>query len=203
MIRMTTLHLERARDDFERRRPIDVNAVEAAARDLLTTLGVDLDEETLQETPGRMARAYIELLTPEPFTATTFPNDGEYNELVLERSIPFASLCEHHVLPFVGVAHVGYVPGQRIIGLSKLGRAVEHLARGLQVQERLTVDIADWLEDTVAPEGVGVMLEAEHLCVSMRGARTTGSRTVTSRLTGKLRDEPAMRAEFFARCAGQ
>jgi len=198
---MTSLHLERARDDFDRRRPIDVNAVEAAAQKLLMTLGVDLDDETLQETPGRMARAYIELLTPEPFTATTFPNDGEYDELVLARSIPFASLCEHHVLPFVGVAHVGYVPGDRIIGLSKLARAVEHCARGLQVQERLTVEIADWLEDTLAPEGVGVMLEAEHLCISMRGARTTGSRTVTSRLTGKLREEPATRAEFFARCA--
>ena len=198
---MTTLYLERARERTDRRRPIDVNAVERAARELLLTLRIDVDDEVLRETPGRLARAYAELLTPEPFTATTFPNDGEYDELVLARSIPFASLCEHHVLPFVGVAHVGYLPGSRIVGLSKLARAVDHCARGLQVQERLTVDIADWLQATLEPEGVGVMIEAEHLCISMRGVRTAGSRTVTSRVLGQLRDDPAARAEFFARCS--
>ena len=177
---MTTLPLERAASAPTVEGRSTSTRWNVRRGELLQTLGIDVDDEVLRETPGRLARAYAELLTPEPFTATTFPNDGEYDELVLARSIPFASLCEHHVLPLVGVAHVGYLPGSRIVGLSKLARVVEHCARGLQVQERLTVDIADWLQATLEPEGVGVMIEAEHLCISMRGARTAGSRTVTS-----------------------
>jgi len=145
-----------------------------------------------------VALAYEELLTPQPFVATTFPNDEGYDGLVLERDIPFSSLCEHHMLPFVGVAHVGYLPADRIVGLSKLARLVEHLARGLQVQERLTVQIGDWLSEHLAPKGVGVVLEAEHMCMSLRGAKAAGARTVTSSLHGLLRDDARSRGEFLA-----
>ena len=122
------------------------------------------------------------------------------SRVFLTRSIPFASLCEHHVLPFVGVAHVGYLPADRILGLSKLARVVEHFSHGLQVQERLTVQIADWLDEHLSPRGVGVVLEADHLCMSIRGVRSTGGRTLTSRVTGTLRTDPRARQEFFALC---
>ena len=179
---------------------IDLVRAERAARDLLRALGQDTQSEGMRETPARMARAYAELFTPDPFDLTTFPNDEGYDELVLARSIPFASLCEHHVLPFVGVAHVGYLPKRRILGLSKLARVVEHFAHGLQVQERLTVQIADWLDEELAPRGVGVVIEAEHLCMSIRGVRSTGGRTLTSRVTGTLRTDVRARQEFFALC---
>src|SRR3712207_5037936 len=130
---------------------------------------------------------YAELLTPSPFTATTFRNDGGYDELVVARDIPFHSLCEHHLLPFVGRAHVAYLPGERIVGLSKLARVVDHFSRRMQVQERLTTQIASWLTDTLQPKGVGVVLEAEHLCMSLRGVQKTGSETVTSALHGTVR----------------
>src|SRR5919199_1479562 len=148
---------------------IDLDAAEEPARRLLEALGADLDNDNLRETPRRVAASLAEMLTPKPFTATTFPNDERYDELVIARAIPFHSLCEHHVLPFYGVAHVGYLPGERIVGLSKLGRVVEMFARRLQVQERMTVQIARWVEDTLSPRGVGVDLEAEHLCMSLRG----------------------------------
>ena len=138
------------------------------------------------------------MLTPRSFNLTTFPNDERYDELVLARDIPFHSLCQHHLLPFTGVAHVGYLPGDRILGLSKLARVVELFARGLQVQERLTKQVADWLQDQLAPKGVGVVLEAEHLCMSLRGVQARGSRTVTSALHGLLREDFRSRAEFFA-----
>jgi GTP cyclohydrolase I len=153
---------------------IDADAAERAASDLLAALGVDITAPDLRATPRRMVSSLTELLTPPAFHPTTFANDEGYDELVLARSIPFASLCEHHVLPFVGVAHVGYLPGERILGLSKLARIVEHFAHGLQVQERLTVQIADWLDENLLPRGVGVVLEAEHLCMSIRGVRSTG-----------------------------
>jgi GTP cyclohydrolase I len=170
----------------------------SAAAAFLSALGVDVDSESMRETPGRMARAYAELLTPRPFAMTTFPNDEGYDELVLARSVPVQSLCEHHMLPFVGVAHVGYLPGERILGLSKLARVVELFARRPQVQERLTVQVARWLHTTLAPRGVGVVVEAEHLCMTLRGVRAGESRTVTSALHGQLRDDPRSRAEFFA-----
>jgi GTP cyclohydrolase IA len=176
---------------------LDQAAVERAARDLLEALGADLDDESLSETPRRMAAAYAELLTPEPFHATTFPNDGHYDELVLVRDIPFHSLCEHHLLPFVGVAHVAYIPAERIVGLSKLARVVDHFARNLQVQERLTTQVADWFERELSPKGVGVVLEAEHTCMSLRGAAKPGTRTVTSALHGLVRDDPRTRQEFL------
>jgi GTP cyclohydrolase I len=177
---------------------LDPIAVERAARDLLLALGADPSDEGLRDTPRRVAAAYEELLSPQPFDATTFSNDGGYDEMVLLRDIPFHSLCEHHLLPFVGVAHVGYIPGDRIIGLSKLARVVDHFARDLQVQERLTTQIAGWFERELSPKGVGVVLEAEHLCMSLRGATKPGTRTVTSALHGLVRDDPRTRQELLA-----
>ena len=177
-------------------------SAEQAAADFLTALGADLDNESLRETPRRMAALYAELLTPAPFKATTFPNDGGYDELVVARDIPFHSLCEHHLLPFVGTAHVAYLPGERILGLSKLARVVDYFARSLQVQERLTRQVADWLQDELAPKGVGVVIEAEHMCMSLRGAQKHGATTVTSALHGLVRDDPRTRQEFLALATG-
>ena len=177
---------------------MNLDAAEHAARDLLVALGADVSEEGLRDTPGRIARAYAELLTPIPFNATTFPNDGSYDELVVVRDIPFQSLCMHHMLPFHGVAHVAYLPGERIVGLSKLGRVVDFFARDLQVQERLTTQVADWVETTLGARGVGVILEAEHLCMSMRGVQKPGSRTVTSALRGVVKEDPRTRQEFLS-----
>jgi len=176
----------------------DPAAAERAAREFLLALGVSLDSESLRDTPARMARAYAELFTPRPFDLTTFPNDEGYDELVLARAIPVRSVCEHHMLPVVGVAHVGYLPGARILGLSKLARVVEHFARRPQVQERLTKQVADWLCEQLRPKGVGVVIEAEHSCMTLRGVLAVGSNTVTSTLLGSLRDDARSRQEFFA-----
>ncbi|HEX8102299.1 MAG TPA: GTP cyclohydrolase I FolE [Solirubrobacteraceae bacterium] len=181
---------------------VDAAAAERAAGELLAALGVDLTSESLRDTPRRMAHMYAELLTPAPFTPTTLPNDGGYDELIVATQIPFHSLCEHHLLPFTGVAHVGYIPGERIIGLSKLARVVDHFARDLQVQERLTTQVAGWLADHLQPKGVGVVLEAEHLCMSLRGVQKTGARTVTSALSGLVRDDPRTRQELLALTTG-
>ncbi len=177
---------------------VDLAAAEAAAGDFLAALGVGLGAEGLRGTPGRMARAYAEMFRPRPFDLTTFPNDEGYDELVIARSLPVLSVCEHHLLPFVGIAHVGYLPGERILGLSKLARVVEHFARRPQVQERLTQQVADWLHSHLSPRGVGVVVEAEHLCMTVRGVQAAGSTTVTSALHGVLRQDAAARAEFFA-----
>jgi GTP cyclohydrolase I len=177
---------------------IDLDAAEDAAAALLTALGLDLDDPVLAATPGRMARGYAELLTPRDFSLTTFPNDESYDELVIARDIPFVSVCEHHLLPFVGTATVGYLPGDRILGLSKLARVVEQFARRPQVQERMTTQIARRLDEELRPRGVGVVVEAEHSCMTLRGVRATGSSTVTSALLGVLRSEPDSRAEFLA-----
>jgi len=177
---------------------IDLTAAEQAVRDLLVALGRNPFSEHLAQTPRRVAGAFAEMLTAEPFDLTTFANDEGYDELVLARDIPFQFLCEHHLLPFHGVAHVGYVPGGRILGLSKLARVVELFARDLQVQERLTTQVAGWLQEHLEPLGVGVVLEAEHLCMSLRGVRATGARTVTSAVHGLLRDDARSRQEFFA-----
>jgi GTP cyclohydrolase IA len=179
-------------------RRIDAHAAQKAAAELLVALGADLADEGMRETPRRMVDAYAELLTSQPFRPTTFPNDEGYDELVVARSIPFHSLCMHHLLPFHGVAHIGYLPGERILGLSKFARVVELFARDLQVQERLTVQIADWLQEQLTPKGVGVVLEAEHLCMSLRGVQKFGARTVTSALHGLIRDDPRTRQEFLA-----
>jgi len=177
---------------------IDLERAEDAARELLIALGEDPDRDGLRETPRRVAKAYAELLDPQPFNPTTFPNDEDYDELVVARGIPFHSLCEHHLLPFHGIVHVGYLPGDRIVGLSKLGRVVDLFARRLQVQERLTSEIAGWLDDHLEPKGVGVVIEAEHLCMSLRGVQKPGTLTATSALRGLVRDDPRTRQEFLA-----
>ena len=175
----------------------DLVRAESAAAELLVALGVDVNSQGTADTPRRIAHMFAELLTPVPFNPTTFPNEDGYDELVLVRDIPFVSLCEHHMLPFHGVAHVGYLPGTRIIGLSKLARLVHYFARSLQVQERLTKQVADWLRDELAPKGVGVVLVAEHQCMSIRGVQAVGTKTITSTLYGLLRDNPSSRQEFF------
>jgi GTP cyclohydrolase IA len=177
---------------------LDLPAVERAVADLLVALGKDPTSEPLSDTPRRVTNSYAELLTPREFDLTTFPNDEGYDELVLAKNIPVQSLCEHHLLPFYGIAHIGYLPGERILGLSKLARVVDLFARDLQVQERLTQQVADGLQEHLAPKGVGVVIEAEHLCMSLRGVRATGSRTVTSALHGLLREDARSRQEFFA-----
>jgi len=180
------------------RTAVDLPAAEEAVAALLRALGRDPAEPHLADTPRRVADAYAELLTPPPFDLTTFANDEGYNELVLATGIPVQSLCEHHLLPFAGVAHVGYLPGERILGLSKLARVLDLFARDLQVQERLTQQVADWLRDNLNPRGVGVVIEAEHLCMSLRGVRARGARTTTSALHGVLREDARSRQEFFA-----
>jgi GTP cyclohydrolase I len=177
---------------------VDRDAAERAAADLLAALGADPESEHLQETPRRVAKAYAELLSPTPFNATTFPNEAAYDELVLVSDIPFQSLCAHHLLPCHGTAHVAYLPGERIVGLSKLGRVVDKFAHDLQIQERLTTQVADWIEQTLEPRGVGVIIEAEHLCMSMRGAQKPGALTTTSALRGLVRDDPRTRQEFLS-----
>jgi GTP cyclohydrolase I len=177
---------------------MDLVAAEESARALLKALGIQVDTEALKDTPGRMVRAYAELFTPRAFNLTTFPNDEGYDELVLARAIPMHSVCEHHLLPFVGLAHVGYLPGDRILGLSKLARVVEHFARRPQVQERLTKQVADWLQERLQPKAVGVVIEAEHTCMTLRGVRAAGSSTVTSAMLGTLRSDARSRQEFFA-----
>ena len=180
------------------RQEVNLPAAERAVRDLLLALGRDPSSPHLADTPRRVAESLTEMLTPREFDLTTFPNDENYDELVLARSIPVQSLCEHHMLPFTGVAHVGYLPGERILGLSKLARVVELFARDLQVQERLTVQVANWLQENLAPKGVGVVIEAEHMCMSMRGVQAKGSKTITSAVHGVLREDARSRQEFFA-----
>jgi GTP cyclohydrolase I len=177
---------------------VDRLRAERAVAELLAALGYPVEGEHRAKTPQRVASALTEMLTPTAFLPTTFPNDEGYDELVVARQVPFRSLCEHHLLPFYGVAHVGYLPGDRIVGLSKLARVVEHFAAGLQVQERLTQQVADWLHGHLDARGVGVVVEAEHLCMSLRGVRARGSRTVTSALRGDLRTDARSRDEFLA-----
>ena len=182
---------------------VDLSAAERAAAELLAALGADLESDGLRDTPRRVAAAYAELLTPEPFNLTAFPNDEGYDELVLVRDIPFQSLCMHHLLPFHGVAHIAYLPDERILGLSKLARVVEHFSRDLQLQERLTTQISGWLQEKLQPKGVGVVLEAEHLCMSLRGVQAAGALTVTSALHGLVRDDPRTREEFLSLTGGR
>lgn len=193
---------DRARVRHERPRP-DLAAAEAAAADLMRALGIPVDGPDLVDTPGRLARAYAELLDVREYEFTTFPNTEGYDELVLVQDIPVQSLCEHHLLPFSGVAHVGYLPAERIVGLSKLARTVEHFARRPQTQERLTMQIARQLEQQLAPRGVAVVIEAEHSCMTLRGARAHDTRTITSSMLGHLRSEPAARAEFLSLTSGR
>lgn len=181
----------------------DPDAAARAAGDLLLALGLDLARPDLAETPRRMAAALLELTAPTEFELTTFANDEQYDELVLVRDIALQSLCEHHMLPFVGRAHIGYLPGERLLGLSKFARMVDLHARRPQTQEGLTSRIAARLDAELRPRGVGVVVEAEHTCMSLRGARAQGARTTTSALHGQLREDPASRAEFLALARGR
>jgi GTP cyclohydrolase IA len=177
---------------------VDLKAAQRAAAAFLAALGIDLDAEELRATPARMTRAYAELFDARLPRLTTFPNREGYDELVLARAIPFRTVCEHHLLPFSGLAHVGYLPGERIVGLSKLARLVEFFAARPQTQERLTRQLADCLAQQLSARGAGVVLEAEHTCMTLRGVRSHGARTVTSTLVGALREDPQQRAEFLA-----
>lgn len=183
--------------------PMDLVAAQKAAADMLAALSVPVDSDDMADTPRRMVQAYAELLTVGEFDFTTFPNTEGYDELVLVEDIPVRSVCEHHMLPFVGIAHVGYLPGERILGLSKLARVVDFFSHRTQTQERLTKQVAEHLRDQLQPRGVGVVIEAEHTCMSQRGVRAVGSRTVTSALFGGLRDNPASRAEFLGLVHGR
>lgn len=175
--------ISRERDGVEDAR---LPEVERAVAGLLTALGRDISGEPLSGTPRRVATSLIDLLTPQEIQLTTFPNPVGYTDPVIVHDIPFHSLCEHHLMPFRGVAHVGYVPADRIVGLSTLPRVVEHFSRDLQLQERLTADIADWMQRELQPLGVGVVVEAEQLCMSLRGVGTPETRTTTSAFRGAL-----------------
>jgi GTP cyclohydrolase I len=175
--------------------------IERAVREILLALGEDPDRDGLQQTPRRVAEAYAELFSglreePRDHLGVTF--DEGHKELVVLRDIPFASLCEHHLMPFTGVAHVGYIPQGRVVGLSKLARLVEGYARRPQVQERLTSEIADALMEELCPDGCGVVIEAAHTCMTIRGIRKPGATMVTSAVRGGFRRRSATRAEFFA-----
>ena len=181
---------------------IDLPRIEAAVREILLAVGEDPDREGLRDTPARVARAYTETLSglgQDPETALSATFDAAHDELILVRDIALYSTCEHHLVPFHGVAHVGYIPGKdgRVTGLSKLARLVEVYARRLQVQERLTTQIAEALVAHLDPRGVIVVIEAEHLCMSMRGVRKPGATTITSAVRGQLTD-PATRAEAMS-----
>ncbi|WP_026208715.1 GTP cyclohydrolase I FolE [Catelliglobosispora koreensis] len=182
---------------------VDLKRIEAAVREILLALGEDPDRDGLLKTPARVARAYAELFAglrvdPSNILKTTF--EADHDELILVRDIPLFSLCEHHLLPFKGVAHVGYLPSEdgRITGLSKLARLVEVFARRPQVQERLTSQIADLLQAQLGARGVIVVLECEHMCMEMRGIRKPGSRTITSAVRGLHKTDPKTRAEALS-----
>lgn len=178
-------------------RTVDADTAVEAASTMLTALGVDVTSESTKDTPGRMVKALTELISPQPFTLTTFPNEEQYHELLVQDQITFVSLCEHHGLPFLGAATVGYLPKDRIVGLSKLARAVRHLAARPQVQERLTKQIATLLQNGLDAAGVGVAIRAEHLCMTIRGVQAPGTYTVTSSMTGQILTDERTRAEFL------
>lgn len=179
---------------------VDFEAIKRAVRTILLAVGEDPDRPGLLETPRRVAKMYAEMFSglqqdPARHLQVTFPE--EYDELVLVRDIPFTSMCEHHLLPFTGLAHVGYIPHGRVTGLSKLARVVEEVARRPQVQERMTQTIADMIEDRLASTGVAVVIQAEHSCMSIRGVKKHGSSTITSALRGIFKTNQSSRAEVL------
>jgi GTP cyclohydrolase I len=175
---------------------------EAAVRTLIEWAGDDPDREGLLEMPARVARSYRELFAgyevdPKDYLARTFEEVGGYDELVILKDIPVVSFCEHHMLPFIGRAHVGYLPSNRVVGISKLARVVRGFARRLQIQEKLTAEVAGAIQEILKPKGVGVVVISEHSCMTMRGVNTPGTRLTTSHLLGEVRDDPRTRQEFF------
>jgi GTP cyclohydrolase I len=182
-------------------RPTQAEA-EAAVRTLIEWAGDDPNREGLLDTPKRVAKAYRELFAgyesdPHDDLARTFEEVGGYDELVVLRDIRVVSFCEHHMLPFLGKAHVGYLPSNRVVGISKLARVVNGFARRLQIQEKLTAEIAEAIQDILEPKGVGVVIASEHSCMTMRGVGTPGSKLITSHLLGQVRDDPRTRQEFM------
>ena len=178
----------------------DIRRIEAAIREILLAIGEDPERDGLADTPKRVARMYREVFSglesePDPHLEKTF--DHPHDEMIVVRDISYYSMCEHHLLPFFGHATVGYIPNDRIVGLSKIARVVEHLSHRPQVQERLTCQIADRIEQVLDPVGVAVILEAEHTCMTMRGIKKPGSSMVTSVTRGVFRENPATRSEFF------
>ncbi len=175
---------------------------EAAVRVLIEWAGDDPSREGLRDTPGRVAKSYRELFAgydvdPRQYLERTFEEVGGYDELVILKDIRVVSFCEHHMLPVIGRAHVGYLPTQRVVGISKLARVVNGFSRRLQIQEKLTAEIAEAIQDILEPAGVGVVIEAEHSCMTLRGVNTAGSMLMTSRLLGVIRDDPRTRQEFL------
>ena len=180
---------------------VDLAAIKGAVRTILRAVGEDPDRDGLLETPRRVAKMYAEMfsgLQQDPGRHLEVTFEESYDEIVLVRDIPFTSMCEHHLLPFRGVAHVAYIPKGRVTGLSKLARVVEEVSRRPQVQERMTQTIADLIEDRLGSRAVGVIIKAEHSCMSIRGIRKTGSLTVTSTMRGAFRSDPASRAELMS-----
>ena len=184
-----------------RTKPTEDEAM-AAVRTLIEWAGDDPDREGLLDTPRRVVKAYRELFSgyeadPRDYLARTFEEVAGYDELVILKDIRVVSFCEHHMLPFLGKAHVGYLPNDRVVGISKLARVVHGFARRLQIQEKLTAQIAEAIQDILKPKGVGVVIVSEHSCMTMRGVNTPGSRLTTSTLLGEVRDDPRTRQEFF------
>ena len=182
--------------------PPTQSEAEAAVRTLIEWAGDDPDREGLLDTPARVARAYKELFSgygsdPKAYLERTFSEVGGYDELVVLKDIRVVSFCEHHMLPFLGKAHVGYLPRNRVVGISKLARVVHGFSRRLQIQEKLTAQVAGAIQEILDPKGVGVVVVSEHSCMTMRGVNTPGSRLTTSHLLGEVRDDPRTRQEFF------
>lgn len=180
----------------------DFARAEKAAREFMRALGIDIDQPGLRDTPDRVTRAYAQLLTPREFDGTLFEDERGYTGLVQVSAIRFVSVCEHHLFPFTGLASVGYVPRGKLLGLSKLARAVEYFSAAPQVQERLTGQVANWLEETTGSPDVGVIVRAEHSCMSLRGVRAAGTWTTTSDLRGELRQDLRLNQEFFRNARG-
>ena len=198
---MATKRREEPSDFMPIAEPIDTNRIRAAVREIIIGVGEDPDREGLRDTPRRVADMYAEVfagLREDPADVLQVGFEEGHQEMVIVKDIPFYSMCEHHFLPFHGVAHVGYIPNGRVVGLSKLARAVEILARRPQLQERLSSQLADVIMETMAPQGVAVVISANHLCMQMRGIRKPGSLTVTSAMRGVFQRGSATRAEFMS-----
>ncbi len=198
---MATERREESGDIMPATGPIDTARIRAAVREIIIGVGEDPDREGLLETPRRVADMYAEVfsgLREDPADVLRVGFEEGHQEMVIVKDIPFYSMCEHHFLPFHGVAHVGYIPNGRVVGLSKLARAVEILARRPQLQERLSSQLADVIMETMAPQGVAIVISANHLCMTMRGIRKPGSLTVTSAMRGVFQRSSATRAEFMS-----
>ncbi len=194
-------------DQAKTKRGVTKAEAEAAVRVLIEWAGDDPEREGLRDTPARVARSYAQLFSgydedPRQYLERTFEETGGYDELIVLSNVRVVSFCEHHMLPVIGVAHVGYLPRDRVVGISKLARVVQGFSRRLQIQEKLTLDIAETIQDVLNPVGVGVMIEAEHSCMTLRGVNTPGSRLSTSRLLGAIRDDPRTRSEFLSAVGG-